>query len=211
MRVRDRLDVNDKSVPSLETLIGDVMHRLFVAIELPTDIRNMLVGIGGGLPGARWMTADQLHLTLRFVGEVNGGEFKDIIEALSRVASEPFELTLQGTGHFPPRRRPETLWVGVEKNERLMQLHDRIDSALFRIGIEHDQRKFAPHVAIARLKDPHVPRVARYLAEHALLELPPFPVTEFVLYSSVLSSDGAHYEIEEVFPLHRNNKGVSGI
>ncbi len=180
------------------------MYRLFVAIDLPPDIKEKLLAIGGGVPGARWMTADQLHLTLKFVGEVDGGVFDDVVNALGEVASEPFDLTLKGVGHFPPRRDPEVLWVGVAKNERLVQLRNRVESALSRIGLARETRKFAPHVAIARLRDAHLERVARYLAENSLLEIDAFPVTEFALFSSVLASEGAQHQIEAVYQLHRN-------
>ena len=183
---------------------GAQMFRLFIAIDLPPEIKESLLAIGGGVPGARWLTAEQLHLTLKFVGEVDGGVFQDVINALGEVASEPFELTLKGVGHFPPRREPEVLWVGVAKNERLVQLRNRIESALARIGLARETRKFAPHVAIARLRDAHIERVARYLAENSLLRINGFPVTEFALFSSVLASEGALHQVEAVYQLHRN-------
>jgi 2'-5' RNA ligase len=181
------------------------MYRLFAAIELPLDVKTKLIEIGGGIPGARWLQPEQLHLTLKFIGEVDGGVLRDVIEALGEVVSDPFDLELKGVGHFPPRRNPETLWVGVTRNESLTSLHNRIESALARIGIDRESRKYAPHVAIARLRGPNVERVARYLAMNGLFSLSPFPVTEFVLYSSVLSSEGAQYQIEAVYPLHRND------
>jgi 2'-5' RNA ligase len=185
------------------------MYRLFVAIDLPADIKEKLLAIGGGIQGARWLTAEQIHLTLKFVGEVDGGVFEDILDALKEVSSEPFELTLKGVGHFPPRRNPEVLWVGVAKNERLVQLRNRIESTLARIGLAREQRKFAPHVAIARLRDPHIDRVARFLSENSLLEISAFPVTEFTLFSSVLASEGAQHQIEAVYQLSRNgNHGI---
>ena len=180
------------------------MFRLFVAIDLPPEIKERLLAIGGGVPGARWLRADQLHLTLKFVGEVDGGVFQDVINALGEVASEPFDLTLKGVGHFPPRRVPEVLWVGVAKNDLLVQLRNRVESALARIGLARETRKFAPHVAIARLRDAHVERVARYLAENSLLEINSFPVTEFALFSSMLASEGALHQVEAVYQLQRN-------
>lgn len=184
------------------------MFRLFVAIDLPTDIKNKLLAISGGIPGARWLPAEQLHLTLKFIGEVDGGVFKDVTDVLNEVASEPFELTLKGVGHFPPRRNPEVLWVGVAKSEKLVQLRNRVESTLARIGLQRETRKFTPHVAIARLRDPHIERVARFLAVHSLFELSPFEVTEFTLFSSVLASEGALHQIEAVYQLNRNgNRG----
>jgi 2'-5' RNA ligase len=130
------------------------------------------------------------------------------VDALNEIASEPFDLTLKGVGHFPPRRNPEVLWVGVAKNERLILLRNRIESRLARIGLAREARKFAPHVAIAKLRDPHIGRVAGFLTANSLLEISPFPVTEFTLFSSVLASEGAHHQIEAVYQLSRNgNRG----
>jgi RNA 2',3'-cyclic 3'-phosphodiesterase len=185
------------------------MFRLFIAIDLPADVKEKLMYIGGGVPGARWLEQDQLHLTVRFIGEVDGGVFDDILNALKEVRSEPFEMKLKGVGHFPPRKDPEVIWVGVEKNDHLLQLRNRVESALSRVGIERDKRKFAPHIAIARLRNTHASRVGWFISEYALFELEPFPVTEFNLYTSVLSSNGAQYQLEANYQLIRN--GYEGI
>lgn len=184
------------------------MFRLFVAIDLPLEIKTSLLALGGGVPGARWMTMEQLHLTLKYIGEVDGGVFRDVVDALAEVETEPFDVTLKGVGHFPPRRDPEVLWVGVARNERLVQLRNRVESALARAGVARETRKFAPHVAIARLRDPHIQRVAGFMSGNSLFACPPFPVTEFALFSSVLASEGAQHQIEAVYKLHRNgNRG----
>ncbi len=177
------------------------MYRLFVAIDLPTHIKEQLTRLSGGVPGARWLTPVQMHLTLRFIGEVDGGVFEDIMAALGEIRRAPFELTLKGVGHFPPKGRPEVIWVGVQKSEPLIALRNKIESTLSHIGIERDRRKFAPHVAIARLRDVNVPRLARYIIEYNLYESLPFRVNEFCLYSSMLSSSGAIYQVEESYPL----------
>ena len=88
------------------------MHRLFVAIDTPENIRAQLEALLSGVPGARWVTSDQLHLTLRFVGEVDGPTFRDIADALGGVEEEAFELALKGVGHFPPRGKAKILWAG---------------------------------------------------------------------------------------------------
>ncbi|HVP07710.1 MAG TPA: RNA 2',3'-cyclic phosphodiesterase [Candidatus Acidoferrum sp.] len=178
------------------------MYRLFVAIDPPPDIKTQLAAISIGVPGARWLTAEQQHLTLRFIGEVDGGVFRDVAEVLREVHNPPFDLTLCGVGHFPPRKDPEQLWVGVEKCEALAQLHNKIEAALSRIGVRRDGRKFAPHVTLAHLKNANINRVGGYLAGNNLLKLPPFPVTEFLLYSSALSSQGAIHQIEATYQLN---------
>ncbi|MEW6051839.1 MAG: RNA 2',3'-cyclic phosphodiesterase [Candidatus Zixiibacteriota bacterium] len=178
------------------------MYRLFVAVDLPEDVKQHLGAISCGVPGARWMEPAQLHLTIRFIGEVDGGVFRDILDSLREVQAHAFDLTLKGVGFFPPRGVPETIWVGVEKSEPLKLLRSRVEAALARAGVDRDSRKFAPHVAIARLKEPHVGRVAGYLTEYGLFRVEPFQVAAFTLYSSSLSSSGAIHQVEEEYPLN---------
>ncbi len=182
------------------------MYRLFVAIDLPPQIKDQLRRMSGGVPGAHWLEAPQMHLTLRFIGEVDGGVFQDALDALREVRSDPFELTLKGMGHFPPRKKPEQIWAGVVPNESLTILHNRVDSALVRAGMPKDSRKFTPHVTLAHMRATRESRVAGFIAEYNLYQSEPFPVTEFQLFSSVLSSHGALHEIEAVYPL--NGKGL---
>lgn len=181
------------------------MYRLFVGIDLPRHVKEQLTRISCGVPGARWLAPDQMHLTLRFVGEVDGGVFDDVLNALDTVQAPTFELSLKGVGHFPPRGKPETLWVGVSKSEQLTLLHGRVEAALSRIGLERDPRKFAPHVAIARLRDTNTSRLGQYLIEYNLYESERFVVDEFLLYSSMLSSSGAIYRVEAAYPLSGSN------
>ena len=89
------------------------MIRLFVGLALPEDVTRRLALLGGGIPGARWMDEEQLHMTLRFIGEVDGAQFDDIRLALSAVQSPAFPLTLSGMGHFGDGRKLRALWAGV--------------------------------------------------------------------------------------------------
>lgn len=177
------------------------MYRLFVAIDLPPEIKDQCLAIGGGVPGARWLPPDQVHLTIRFIGEVDGGLFRDIVDSLGHVDAPPFRLTLKGVGHFPPRKNPELLWIGVEGSESLVLLRNRIEAALSRAGVPRDSRKFTPHVTIAHLKNPSIPRVAAFLAGNGLLRYAPFEVTQFHLYSSARSSNGADHQVEASYTL----------
>jgi 2'-5' RNA ligase len=182
------------------------MYRLFVGLDLPWEVKEQLARISCGLPGARWLEFEQIHLTIRFIGEVDGGVFDDAMAALDTVTMEPFDLTLKGVGFFPPRGRAETLWVGVDMSEPLTMLRTRVEAALARAGIEREQRKFSPHVVIARLKDTPLTRLGQYLVEYNLFESMPFRVNEFNLYSSMLSSTGAIYRIESSYYLvNRSN------
>src|SRR5437764_14881468 len=129
------------------------MLRLFVGIEFPPELKLRLSLLCTGVPGARWVDAGNLHLTLRFIGEVGEDVAADIDEALARLRARRFALQLAGTGVFGGGR-PRALWVGVERQPELVALRDKIEQALIRIGLEPESRKFAPHVTRARARDP---------------------------------------------------------
>lgn len=175
--------------------------RLFVAIDLPEAVKEQLTMISCGLPGARWVKPEQLHLTLRFIGEVDGSTFLDIQEGLAEVSCESFPMQLQGIGFFPPRKKPRVIWVGIEKNEQLLRLRNRIESVLVRTGLEPERRKFAPHITLARLNKTPSSKVGRFLEQHNLFISPLFQVNEFRLYSSVINAKGAKHFVEQEYPL----------
>lgn len=177
------------------------MHRLFVAIEIPEDIKEILVDMCDlGWDGANWQDCDQFHLTLKFIGEVECGKFDQIEKALNQINFEPFSLQLKGVGFFPPRQQPKVLWLGIERCAELEQLQNRVEQRLAKIGISREKRKFSPHITLARLKWASNEQVAAYLVEHSLFRSRPFMVNQFTLFSSHLSSSGAHYRREKVFP-----------
>ncbi|MFO7760491.1 MAG: RNA 2',3'-cyclic phosphodiesterase [Thermodesulfobacteriota bacterium] len=177
------------------------MYRLFVALDLPEDIRKELSLICYGLPGAKWVKEEQIHITLKFIGEVDGGLFRDIREELDGIKGEPFSLRIKGTGCFPPGKKPHVLWAGLEKSEELNQLKARVDNRLKGLGIEPEKRKFSPHITLARLFRAPVKRVSQFLAGHSFFTLPAFKVKEFHLYSSMLNSGGAIHRIQATYPL----------
>ena len=176
--------------------------RLFVAIDLPEAVKERLTMISCGLPGARWLKAEQLHLTMRFIGEVDGDRFLDIRDELAEVSCESFPMQLQGVGFFPPRKKPRVVWVGLEKNEQLVRLRNRIESVLVRTGLEPEGRKFAPHITLARLNKTPASKVGRFLEHHSLFISPLFQVNEFRLYSSVLNAGGATHYVEQEYLLN---------
>ena len=179
------------------------MPRLFVALDLPDSIKDSLQPLSRGLGDIRWLDPEQQHLTLRFIGEVNNGQVEDVVEALTLVPGVPFELRLKGIGHFPPRGELKVLWAGVEKSTELNRLKGRIDRALAEAGIPREQRKFAPHVTLARLRRPPEPRrLASWLMAHNLYRSEPFHVGSFQLYSSFLRPYGPEYTLEASYELH---------
>lgn len=180
------------------------MRRLFIAIDLPENVKGLLVPLCGGLPGARWTAPENLRLTLRFIGEVDGANFADIHEALCGIRVEPFAVSLEGLGFFPPRQEPHILWVGVRKSEALSRLRNKIERVLTQLGLPADGQKFAPHVTLARLSGTPSTRVADYLSFNGLLPEIAFDAEEFCLFSSHLGSEGAIHRIEASYSLQFN-------
>ena len=176
------------------------MMRLFVAIALPDVVAATLALIQAGVPGARWQTREQMHLTLRFIGEVDGRNAASIDDALSLISVPPLTLQLKGVGGFGGKR-PHTLWAGVAPNDALLHLQRKIETALQRIGLEAEPRKFTPHVTLARLRATPRGRVMDYLVDHALYASAPFEAEEFILYSSHLSPNGSLYRTEQTYAL----------
>ena len=177
------------------------MPRLFVAVDLPEAIKDVAVSVGFGLPGARWLPREQLHVTLAFIGEVDGGMVQDVRASLRGVDVPPFELSLRGLGHFPPRGEPRVAWAGLRASEPLALLHRRVLRQLESAGCEFERRKFHPHVTLARLSDTPPRRLADWLSGNSFFETGAFEVLEFHLYSSILSSHGATHQVEETYQL----------
>ncbi len=177
------------------------MQMLFVAIDLPPPVKRQLAGICLDLPGARWVAAEQIHLTLRFIGEVDGGRVQDIREGLAGIHSAAFAMRLVGLGVFPPCRQPHVLWAGVEPVEPVVVLRDRVESLLIDLGLTPEGRPFSPHVTMARLCETPVAILTSYLAGNALFTSSEFKVAALHLYSSVLTNKGAIHRLEASYPL----------
>ena len=177
------------------------MIRLFIAVDIPDDIRILICNMGGTIPGARAVPTDQLHLTLKFLGDTDPGLLPDIRESLATIACAPFTMCLKGVGHFPPRGTPRVLWAGIEPAGEVIALRNQVEKTLAAIGIARDSRKFSAHVTLARLKDSPLNRVTRFLAGNSLFETPGFTVNEFHLYSSSLSTRGAVHTVQGTFSL----------
>ena len=176
------------------------MHRLFVGIDPPSWIKTHLLAFMGGVTKARWQRQDQLHLTLRFIGEVDRHCANDIAAALDGLHHPAFNLALSGIGLFDRRGRPHTLWVGVSPQEPVKTLHNKIDQAIVRTGIAPEGQAFRPHITIARL-DPDVGSLNSIMANQGSVTSAPFRVNEICLYESQLTRDGPIYTIVERYPL----------
>ena len=163
-------------------------------------MRERLLAVMGSVAGARWQGDAQLHLTLRFIGEVDRHRAEDVAAALGAVHFPRFSLALAGLGQFDRSGRIDSLWAGVTPHEAVTALHRKVDQALARIGIAPDTRAFLPHITIARFGRKAGP-VTTMLGNAAGLASEPFEMTGFCLYESRLGSEGAIYEVVARYPL----------
>jgi len=178
--------------------------RLFVALSIPDAVAHELMLLQGGVPGARWLAREQLHLTLRFIGEVDGREARALDDALAGIDVPAFEMQMHGVGQFG-NKQPHTLWVAARRNHLLEHLARKVDTAIRRVGQPQDAHKFTPHVTVARMRHPDLEKTRQWLADHALYTSALFDVGVFCLYSSKLTSDGSIYRVEQEYPLRGFN------
>jgi len=177
------------------------MRRLFVALVMPEAVGEKLSLLLHGVPDARWVAPENFHLTLRFIGEVDGGAAEEITYVLSRIRVPSFCLTLEGLGCFETRGRLRAIWVGARENPALAGLQRKVESALVAAGIPAEGRKFKPHVTLARFSGMPVAAAAPYIASHAAIRLEPFEVESFFLFESKLGHGGPTYFPECEVPL----------
>jgi len=176
------------------------MHRLFVAIRPLENIRDLLIDAMDDSPDFRWQDDEQLHLTLRFIGEVDRPVADDLAAGLSRIQSEEFELRVAGVGRFE-QRSSGALWAGVEPKTAVAALAAKVERVCQQIGLEPERRAFFPHITLARWKGRRSREVADFLERHRALRSDPFQVTQFTLFESRLSRHGAHYEAAATYTL----------
>jgi 2'-5' RNA ligase len=176
------------------------MPRLFTGIEIPPDIAQHLSLLRGGVPGARWIDPENYHMTLRFIGDVEGHIGREVMQILGAVHRRPFDIVLDRLDQFGGRK-PRAVFAAANPTPPLMELQAEHERLLQRMGLPPEQRKFAPHVTLARLRDSTAHQVADYLASRGPVRLPSFHVSRFVLFSSRASSGGGPYVVEAAYPL----------
>jgi 2'-5' RNA ligase len=176
------------------------MPRLFTAIEIPEAIRLRLSLIRAPLAGAKWVEADNMHITLRFAGDIDGRTADEFAAFLDDIRVAPFPVAIAGVGAFGGRD-PRTLWAGVEAGAPLEALYRASDRAARAAGLEPEGRAFHPHVTLARLRGVRQGAVARFLAENGALRVEPFTATRLVLLSARPGTGGGPYVVEAEYPL----------
>lgn len=180
------------------------MLRLFIAVDLPAEVRAEVEGLMGQVHNARWANPKQLHITLRFMGDTPDHALPSIRENLCRINQGSFQLQLRGVGVFPEgssrnrRHTPKVLWLGIEPADDLASLKRSIDAAL---GAQPEQKPFSPHLTLARFPRPSDGTLATFLADRQCYRSLMWPVTAFHLYQSTLRPEGAVHVILATYSL----------
>jgi 2'-5' RNA ligase len=177
------------------------MIRLFAAVALPQAVVSALSRRQQGLEGARWRTAEQMHITLRFFGELREDRARDLDAELSVIGGEPFDIVLEGVGAFGEGSEVSAVWAGVADSPPLKRLAKACETAARRAGLKPETRNFRPHVTLAYLRRPEAGRVAAWIQANNLLKSPPVRIDRFGLYSSFLAAEGAQYRLEAEYAL----------
>ncbi len=175
--------------------------RLFIAVPLPPplkeEIGKVLDRLRRGAGGVRWVRPDNVHITLKFLGNVSEGRVEEVAQAMRRAAEghAPFEIEIRGAGGFPTDRSPRVLWIGIgDERGRLFELHRDLQKELSPLGFPTEDREFRPHLTLGRVKaDKDKRRVSLLLEEIKGREFGRMEVKELVLYESRLKPSGAEY------------------
>ncbi len=179
--------------------------RLFIAIELPAEIRHAIQRhidqLRAALPDVRasWTREDNLHLTLKFLGDLAVNRVESLSQALMHAGARtnPFNLVIQGCGAFPPRGKPKVLWIGIspETESACLDLYEAIEDSCAKAGFKRDERKFHPHLTIARLRHPAGARELANLHRETKFEPMALKVNSACLIRSELNSSGSRYTV----------------
>jgi RNA 2',3'-cyclic 3'-phosphodiesterase len=180
--------------------LGGLMPRLFAGLEIPYDVGQMLAGLRGGLPGARWVEPSDYHITLRFIGDISNRLASDIDSMLADVSRSPVPVRLSGLGSFGGDK-PHSVYAQVEPTRQLGELQAEVERLIRACGVAVDKRRFQPHVTLARLRGSSARDVADYLSMRGYFPSQNFTLDRFALFSSRASSGGGPYIVETTYPL----------
>lgn len=177
------------------------MPRLFVGLEVPDPVADALAGLRGGLPGARWIEPQDYHVTLRFVGDVDGATAEDLYARLAEArARAPVEVRIRGLGAFGGDK-PRAVIAEVAPSAELADLHEETERIARRAGLEPEHRKFQPHVTLARLRRTSPVAVAGWITTHAPFAPIAFTAERVAVFSAREQTGGGPYVVEAAYPL----------
>lgn len=197
-----RFEPRPAAAPARRLVPTESATRLFVAIDPAPAVRDALGAICRGLESARWTRPDQMHVTLRFLGSLPASRIGAIASSLSSVAAAPFRVAAAGFGVFPSFRSPRVLWAGLAPPEPLRALAAAVEDALAGTGaVEREEKPFSPHVTLARLNGARSPAVRSWMESRDGFAAGPWDVSEFCLYASRLTPEGAIHTRLDAWPL----------
>jgi 2'-5' RNA ligase len=177
--------------------------RLFIALPVPEEIADELTALQSGVPDARWVPAENFHVTLCFAGDVQGGVVRDLEEELSDIAGPPFPVSIAGVEQFSSGKQPRALVALVEHSDRLDWLQQKVSTVARNCGIEIERRKFRPHVTLARFpahaETGH--HIAQFMASYSTFRAGPWVTQDFALYQSRQGRNGSIYTEQAAYEL----------
>jgi RNA 2',3'-cyclic 3'-phosphodiesterase len=185
------------------------MPRLFTALEIPRLVAGDLAALRGGVQGARWIDAENYHITLRFIGDVDDALGHDVALTLAAIRRPSVSITLEELSSFGGDK-PRALVVKARADQALAELQAEQERLLRRIGIAPEPRKFVPHVTLARLRGASCSAVAAYLGARGYFPPMRFEAARFVMFSSRDSVGGGPYIVEAEYPLRNRNSVGAG-
>ncbi len=180
--------------------------RTFIALELSDNLKEGILALTEELSGrgvrASWARRSTLHLTLKFLGDVEETELREVVDAVARASSgvSSFGFETRSLGAFPSPRRPRVLWVGVEPEVELFALHKALEDELAELGFPRERRRFHPHVTMGRIREPRAESIQEVLDELVAPE-ERVEVLEVRVMRSTLRPGGAIHELVEAVPL----------
>lgn len=180
------------------------MIRLFAGLDLPESIKENLSQLQKGLPEALWRPQNKMHLTLRFIGNLEEPVAEEVLKELRYVRFPAFHYSLKGIGYFEKAGVPHHIWAGVDEDKAIHELHDKIDSAVKKAGAgQEDKFKFIPHVTLGKLYGADRDDVFKYIQANNLFHTDRFEAHSFILYQSIAreNGEGKYYKEIEEFPL----------
>ena len=180
------------------------MIRLFAGLSLPEDIKEQLSTLQRGLPSALWRPTEKMHLTLRFIGNLDDQLADEVLKELRYVRFPAFHFSLKGIGYFARGDIPHHVWAGVEEDKAIRELQAKIDSAVKKAGAgQEDKFKFIPHVTLGKLFGADMNDVFKYIQANNLFHTEQFETTSFTLYQSIAreNGEGKYYKEIEEYPL----------
>ena len=168
--------------------------RLFVAIPIPAELTAALTSFSSGVRGARWVRPEGMHITLFFAGETDREQASDLDVELNHISMPSFDLRCNHFGYFERGSKIKSIWAGVENSEALLYLQGRVEAAAVRAGFQREERKYKPHITLARLNHGRAEDVGQWIATHDAMSPMTITVDKFTLYRSHLAREGAIYE-----------------